>query len=107
MYLKNNLTPSGGASLIKKYSNRSPDVQSSSRPSTPSDLTLSPRQKLMRTRSPLPSAASFLQQQGGVGELFQGAARGLLDRGERLGINQAVRDAVGEAKKNVSGLHLY
>jgi hypothetical protein len=39
-----------------------------------------------------------------MGELFQGAAKGLLDRGEKLGINQAVRDAVGEAKKNVSGI---
>lgn len=98
-FLRDNLTPVGGAAIIEKYSDRSPPFYSP--PSTPSGQTTSPRQKLMRTKSPLPSPARFLQQQG-VGDLFQGAARGLLDRGERLGINQAVRDAVVEAKKNVS-----
>jgi TBC1 domain family protein 5 len=61
---------------------------------------------LSRTRSPLPSPARFLQQQGGVEALFQGAAKGVFDRGERLGINQAVRDAVGEVKKNMQGLQV-
>lgn len=101
-FLRNNLTSAGGAAIIEKYSYRSPPIfSSSSPPGTPSGQATSPRQKLQRTKSPLPSPARFLQQQG-VGDLFQGAARGLLDRGERLGINQAVRDAVGEAKKNVS-----
>lgn len=101
-FLRDNLTSIGGATIIEKYSYRSPPIfSSSSPPSTPSAQATSPRQKLMRTKSPLASPARFLQQQG-VGEMFQGAARGLLDRGERLGINQAVRDAVEEAKKNVS-----
>lgn len=101
-FLRDNFTATGGAALIKKYSDRSPPVYSSSSPpSTPLAQAASPRQKLSRTKSPLPSPARFLQQQG-VGDLFQGAARGLLDRGERLGINQAVRGAVEEAKKNVS-----
>lgn len=33
--------------------------------------------------------------------LFQGAAKGVLERGEKLGINQAVRDAVLEIRRNV------
>jgi TBC1 domain family protein 5 len=45
-----------------------------------------------------------LQQQGGVEAILQGAAKGVLERGERLGINQVVRDAVGEVKKNMQGL---
>lgn len=34
--------------------------------------------------------------------MFQGAAKGVLERGEKLGINQAVRDALGEIRRNVS-----
>jgi TBC1 domain family protein 5 len=37
--------------------------------------------------------------------LFQGAAKGakgVLERGEKLGINQAVRDAMGEIKRNIN-----
>jgi len=102
IFLRDNLHTTGGSTLITRYSGKTPQSFTPSRTSTPSDVTTSPRQRLLPRRSPLPSAASFLQQQGGVGELFQGAARGLLDQGERLGINKAVRDAVEEAKKNVS-----
>lgn len=101
IYLRDNLNIKGGSTLITKYTERTPQSYTPSRSSTPSDALTSPRQRLLKTRSPLTSAASFLQQQGGVGELFQGAARGLLDQGERLGINKAVRDAVEETKKNV------
>jgi len=37
-------------------------------------------------------------------DLLQGAAKGVFERGERLGINQVVRDAVEEVKKNMQGL---
>ncbi|KAM0334274.1 hypothetical protein ACHAQA_001296 [Verticillium albo-atrum] len=47
----------------------------------------------------------FIQQQGGVEAIFQGAAKNVLERGERLGINQAVRDAMGEIKRNVQGFN--
>jgi TBC1 domain family member 5 len=105
IYLRDNFSAAGGAKIIGKYGAKTPPQQSSDlRPSTPLGEGPSPKQKLSRTRSPLPSPSSFLQQQRGVEALFQGAARGVLDRGERLGINQAVRDAVGEVRKNVQGL---
>ena len=105
IYLRDNFSAAGGAKIISKYSGKSPPLNSStSRPSTPLGQALSPKQKLSRTKSPLPSPARFLQQQGGVEALFQGAAKGVFDRGERLGINQAVRDAVGEVRKNMQGL---
>lgn len=37
--------------------------------------------------------------------IFQGAAKNVLNRGEKLGINQAVRDAVGEIRRNVQGFN--
>ena len=104
IYLRDNFSAAGGAKIINKYSGRSPPAQSGSRPATPLGQAISPKQKFSRTRSPLPSPARFLQQQGGIEGLFQGATKGVFERGERLGINQAVRDAVGEVKKNMQGL---
>lgn len=105
IYLRDNFNISGGNTIIAKYSGRNPPQPSLiSRPSTPHDHSLNSRQKLLRTRSPLISPARFLQQQGGVEAILQGAARGVFDRGEKLGFNQAVRDAVGEVKKNMQGL---
>lgn len=59
------------------------------------------RRKATGARSPL-SPSRFIQQQGGMEALFQGAAKGVLERGEKLGINQAVRDAMVEIRRNVS-----
>jgi TBC1 domain family protein 5 len=105
VFLRDNFSTAGGAKIISKYSGKSPALRSSdSRPSTPLGQALSHKRNISRTKSPLPSPARFLQQPGGVEALFQGAAKGVLDRGERLGINKAVRDAVGEVKKNMQGL---
>ena len=105
IYLRDNFSAAGGAKIISKYSGKTPPLFSTdSRPSTPLGQPLGHKRNISRTKSPLPSPARFLQQQGGVEALFQGAARGVLDRGERLGINKAVRDAVGEVKKNMQGL---
>lgn len=48
------------------------------------------------------SPARFLSQQGSVEALLQGAAKGVFERSEKLGINQAVRDAMVEIRRNVS-----
>ncbi len=97
MFLRDNFSPAGGAKIISKYSGKAPIVESVPRPITPLELKRNPS----GSKSPLLSPARFLQQQGGVEALFQGAAKGVFERGERLGINQAVRDAVGEVKKGL------
>lgn len=105
VFLRDNFSAAGGAEIIRKYSGKSPTLQPQDvRPGTPLGHGVSPRMKFPGSRSPLPSPARFLQQQGGVEALLQGAAKGVFDRGEKLGINQAVRDAVGEVKKNMQGL---
>lgn len=107
-FLRDNFDTTGGAKIIHKYSGKSPHRdKSSTPPDTPHDGNLTPRQILMRNRSTLTSPARFLQQQGGVEALIHGAAgaaKGVYNRGERLGINQAVRDAMEEVKKNMQGL---
>ena len=106
LYLRNHLNASGGASLIMKYTGKMPTVASpseTSRSSTPNFRGFNSfKQRGFGTRSPLPSPSRFLQQQGGIEALFQGAAKGVLERGEKLGINQAVRDAVGEIRRNIN-----
>ncbi len=47
------------------------------------------------------SPSRFLQGRENMEALF-GAAKGVIERGEKLGINQAVRDAVGEIRRNMA-----
>lgn len=97
LFLKDNLTPQGGSDIITKYGKRPPPI-----PNPPSHRTSSPFPN--RTRSPLDSARSLVSQTGGFESMIQDAARGVVSRGEKWGIAKAVRDAVGEVKKNVEAL---
>lgn len=101
-FLRKNMTPAWGAKVIQKYSGRAPVEGSTDIRPTPAARLSS--QFLERRRSPLPSPASFLKQQGGMEALLKGAARNLRDRGETLGVNQALRDAAAEVRKNMQGL---
>ncbi|KAL7912949.1 RabGAP/TBC [Trichoderma velutinum] len=105
LYLRDHMNAPGGATLIKKYSGRLPNVQrsneSAERVSSPLSGLDSIRKKGFGLRSPIRSPSKFLQQQGGVENMIQG----VLDKSEKLGINQALRDAVGEIKRNMQGLN--
>ncbi|QPC73957.1 hypothetical protein HYE68_004709 [Fusarium pseudograminearum] len=109
LYLQDHLDESGGSYLIKKYTGRMPEVASppqNSRNGTPSFRSFNSfKQKIPGSRSQVTSPSRFIQQQGGMEALFQGAAKGakgVYERGEKLGINQAVRDAMGEIKRNIN-----
>lgn len=111
IYLRDHPNAAGGVTLIFKYTGRSPTVSTptpipTARPSPPSFQGFgSLRQRTLGARSPLSTtAARLLQQPGGVEALFQGATKNMMERGEKLGINQAVRDAVGEIRRNMQGL---
>ncbi|KAF1935692.1 RabGAP/TBC [Clathrospora elynae] len=101
LYLRDHLTPQGGAEIISRYGKQAPVVElgpaSSIRdPSPPPSFVSS------RTRHSLGSPRIFVSQQGaGLEALFQGAAKNVLDRGSQWGVGKALRDAVGEVKKNV------
>lgn len=88
-----------------KYTGKMPAPSSDERPVTPESkfqgLSIRSRGGV---KSPLQSPARFIQQRGGVEALFQGAAKGVFERGEKLGINQAVRDAMGEIRRNMKDL---
>ncbi|KAF4581880.1 TBC1 domain family member 5 [Ophiocordyceps camponoti-floridani] len=109
IYLQTHAYASGGQTLISKYSGRRPQSPSPSRRARTRTAggrqhSESPRRKTYSGRSPLSSPPRFIQHQGGVESLFQGAAKsakGVLERGEKLGLNSAVREAVGEIRRNV------
>ncbi|KAK4074856.1 uncharacterized protein Triagg1_5005 [Trichoderma aggressivum f. europaeum] len=105
LYLRDHMNAHGGATLIKKYSGRLPNVQKSAEPaervSSPLAGLDSIRKKGFGLKSPIRSPSKFLQQQGGVENMIQG----VLEKSEKLGINQALRDAVGEIKRNMQGLN--
>ncbi|KAI8635067.1 RabGAP/TBC [Xylariaceae sp. FL1651] len=100
VYLRDHLDTTGGAELITKYTGKPPGPQSLPTSSTPSATGSGLRRKMAGARSPL-SPPRFRPPPGGVEALFQGAAKNVLEQGERLGINRAVRDAVGEIRRNV------
>ncbi|RPA89109.1 RabGAP/TBC [Choiromyces venosus 120613-1] len=92
IYIRDNPTFAGGKHIVVKYSNRAPTppVQ---KPRAP---------KLSRKNSPLTSPTRFLQT-GQLESIVQDVAKNMLSQGERWGVNRAVRDAVGDIKKNVQG----
>ncbi|KAK0737057.1 rab-GTPase-TBC domain-containing protein [Apiosordaria backusii] len=113
VYLQNHFDAAGGVALIAKYSGRLPAAASvtatttstPSRSSTPSFQGFgSLRQRTLGARSPLSSTTKLLQQPGGVEAILRGAAKNVIEKSEKLGINDAVRDAVGEIRRNMQGL---
>lgn len=109
LFLKDHYNTPGGSSIIMKYTGRTPSPPSDPRPATPTESkfsSLSIRSRAQGARSPLSSPARFISQRGGVEALFQGAAKNVIERGEKLGINQAVRDAMGEIRRNMAELRV-
>ncbi|KAF3769848.1 hypothetical protein M406DRAFT_21805, partial [Cryphonectria parasitica EP155] len=108
LYLRDHYNTPGGSSIIMKYTGKMPSPVAEQRPSTPESKFpgLSLRSRAQGARSPLSSPARFISQRGGVEALFQGAAKNVIERGEKLGINQAVRDAMGEIRRNMQDLRV-
>ncbi|CUS12837.1 unnamed protein product [Tuber aestivum] len=92
IYIRDNPTFAGGKHIVVKYSNRAP--------TPPAQKQRAP--KLSRKNSPVTPPARFLQT-GQLESIVQDVAKNMLSQGERWGVNRAVRDAVGDIKKNVQG----
>ncbi|KAG6051676.1 hypothetical protein E4U17_006110 [Claviceps sp. LM77 group G4] len=102
VYLRDHLDRAGGSSLIMKYTGKMPDYGSEKASSSSS------RNGGRTARSRLSPPLRLMQQQPTVETFLQGAAKGanrMLEKGEKLGINQAVRDAVDEIRRNVQSFN--
>lgn len=105
VYLRDHLDFPGGSFIVQKYTERSPATPGAFGTSS---TTVAARRGLesMRQRA-LRSGGSALPSVA-VEQFIQGAAksaRGVLERGEKLGINQAVREAMGELRRNMQNIN--
>ncbi|OAA67743.1 TBC domain-containing protein [Akanthomyces lecanii RCEF 1005] len=105
IYLRSHPDFPGGSSIISKYTDRSPATPGAS---ATSPTTAAARRGLESIRQRALRSGTSQLPGVGVEQFFQGAAksaRAALERGEKLGINQAVRDAVGELRRNMQNLN--
>lgn len=104
LYLRDHLTPEGGAEIITRYGKKAPAIDASAPPTI--RLSSSPPPTLShRSRSSLGSSRAFVSQQGaGLEALLQGAAKNVLERGSQWGVGKAIRDAVGEVRKHAEAI---
>lgn len=107
VYLRENLSSTGGIHLITKYSKRAPRSDKERQPRKALKAGKRPesreRGRSSRVRPPLGSPARYIRQYG-IEAVLQDAAKAMYTRGEKWGVNQVVRDAVDEVKRNVQGL---
>ncbi|KAF9690980.1 hypothetical protein EKO04_011128 [Ascochyta lentis] len=101
LYLRDHLTPQGGAEIITRYGKQAPSIEVE-----PAASIRAPSPALSfassRTKQSVGSPKSFLGPQGaGLEAVLQGAAKNVLERGSQWGVGRALRDAVGEVRKNV------
>lgn len=95
LYLRDHLTPEGGVEIISRYSDKVPVLEKA----PPMQAPLPER-----SRPSSNSSRNSFTQSGTIEALIQGAAKGVIERGEKWGVGKAIRDAVGEIKKNVDSL---
>jgi TBC1 domain family protein 5 len=101
LYLRDHLTPQGGAEIITRYGKQAPSIEPDSAPSV-RVASPSPPAGPRRSRQGVATSRSFVGQQGaGIEALLQGAAKNVLEKGSQWGVGKALRDAVGEVRKNV------
>ena len=96
MYIRDNLSSQAGEHLISKYSGKTPKSRRASAhtrtPRSPHRTSQRGSQDLTGT-SPLRFPGQIFQDSR-IEDLIQGAAKGVYKQSERLGLNQAFRDAV-------------
>ncbi|KAF2656234.1 RabGAP/TBC [Lophiostoma macrostomum CBS 122681] len=104
LYLRDHLSPEGGVEIITRYGKKAPVLLPAITAKIPEVRAPSPAPSFTssRTRNSVVSPRTFISNQsGGLESLLQNAAKGVIDRGSQWGVGRAIRDAVGEVKKNV------
>ena len=101
LYLRDHQTPQGGSEIITRHGKQAPSLGAESaakiRASSPA-----PSFNSSHTRQRASSPKSLLGPQGaGLEAVLQGAAKNVFERGSQWGVGRALRDAVGEVRKNV------
>ncbi|KAH0268953.1 RabGAP/TBC, partial [Aureobasidium melanogenum] len=90
VYLRNNFNHAGASTLVEKYSGRPLPEPAE----TPTNMLQPSMPGKIRTQMPVRASSNFE-------DMLQGAAKGVLQRSEKWGINKAFRDAMDEVRKGV------
>ncbi|KAF1971917.1 RabGAP/TBC [Bimuria novae-zelandiae CBS 107.79] len=105
LYLRDHLTPEGGAEIITRYGKRAPAIDTNRPPPALRLPSPAPSSASHRTRNSTGSPTAFVSQQGaGLEALLQGAAKNVIERGSQWGVGKAIRDAVGEVRKHAEAI---
>lgn len=105
VYLRQNIMHSGGAHIIEKYSRTTSDKERSHKVPKSRQrkhVEQSDEPKISKSLSPGRAASRFLQEQGGIDSIIQEAAKGVYSRGEKWGVNKALRGAVEGLQSSTS-----
>ena len=104
LYLRKNLQLDSGVQIVSQYSGKAPNAHFENHPRpkqvdrthlrTTRDGSPASRDSPVRHSSPFSSPARLLQRQGGIEAVIQEAAKGVYSRGEKWGVNKAIRGAV-------------
>ncbi|KAH0375618.1 RabGAP/TBC, partial [Aureobasidium melanogenum] len=90
VYLRNNFNHAGASTLVERYSGRPLPEPAE----TPTNMLQPSMPGRVRTQMPMRASSNFE-------DMLQGAAKGVLQRSEKWGINKAFRDAMDEVRKGV------
>ncbi|KAI4733185.1 RabGAP/TBC [Aureobasidium sp. EXF-12298] len=90
VYLRNNFNHAGASTLVERYSGRPLPEPAE----TPTNMLQPSMPGRIRTQMPMRASSNFE-------DMLQGAAKGVLQRSEKWGINKAFRDAMDEVRKGV------
>lgn len=90
VYLRNNFNHAGASLLVEKYSGKPLPEPTE----TPTNMLQPSMPGKIRTQMPAWASSNFE-------DMLQGAAKGVLQRSEKWGINKAFRDAMDEVRKGV------
>lgn len=96
LYLRQHIMHDGGSCIIEKYSENSGTGKGSRTSKSRSGKRAEQfrRPDSTKSLSPSLSASRFLQEKGGIETIIQEAAKGVYSRGEKWGVNKALRGAV-------------
>ena len=95
LYLRDNLLLDGGDHIISKYSRKSPETTVTRKlPKKVKRARTEDKEAAQKATMPTMSPSRFLQEQGGIEQIVQEAAKGVYHRGEKWGVAKALRSAV-------------
>ncbi|KAL8667286.1 MAG: hypothetical protein Q9202_000859 [Teloschistes flavicans] len=108
LHMRQNTIHDGAAHIISKYFEGSSDVEIASSRHKPQSGKKSKHDKQRNTRrafSPGMSAVKAIQEHGGIENILQEAAKGVYSRGEKWGVNKALRGAMEGLQSGNSSPH--